>query len=318
MKWNLKKISLLLLALAAIVIVLFYIPVKVANTVVVRGDYSTLAQQINDPEHWYRWNFDSGNRQNSRKNKSIINDNQKKRFHINIGDSNFLIEILSPVSFSMFKNGTPSNSGYSFKIVPTIKEDSFHLLVKHNENIFNFLFGSSEKSYGNELALNIKNFMENPSSFYGYPIEMTTTSDLKVITIRDTVALVHKWENLNEMYDKLEHFIIINHLQQVQKRIAYFKNYLSDSLVVMAGIAVDQLPKSSNTVEVVQMPEARILMGKFKGPYFRITEVYAALSNYAEDHKYQNIALPFERYLSDSTPLSDSSVVEIEVYYPIR
>lgn len=308
-----KKALLIIFSIGILIITLFFIPVKRVETLSVKGDYSTLAQQLNDQRNWIKWS------------SSLQTENQKPELSspANEGDwkyagAGYYVKMNNPLSFTLAEKTEDEFPEYSFFITPTLKEDSFTITVQHRQHIASYLLENPENNNGFRIASRMKEYMENPGDFYGFPIEITTTTDLNVITLKDTIASGEKRSRLQEMYNVLDRFIQQSNLTQVQKRIAYFKPYKRDSLIVMTGIAVNELPKSNGEIEAVQMPEARILKCSYRGPYEKISEAYSALENYIKDRKLQKIALQFERYLNDSIPASDSSVVEIDVYYPIR
>lgn len=313
-----KKLLLIVFGFVILLVISNFIPVKHTDIIKVNGDYSGLAEKMRFPDNWKKWWLIPDGNDLVWSNEDLNQVPPPKSFKVADDKATFVINILNPVSFTVAEDREKKSTDYSFHIVPTTVEDSFHIVVQHKQNIFTWLTENPEKDLGYSIATAMKNFMENPTAYYGYPIEMTTTVDLNVITIKDTIIASAKTGRLQEMYGSLERFIRKNQLSQVQKRIAYYKPYQQDSLIIMTGIAVNKLPQSAGEIEAVQMPETRILMTRFRGPYYKIGEAYTSLENYVEDHKFQKIALPFERYLSDSFPKSDSMQVEIDIYYPIR
>lgn len=308
-----KKVFLIILSIAILIIILFFIPVERVENLSVKGDYSTLAQQLNDHKNWMKWSA------------SLQTENQKPEAAFASKDSDwkyagsgYFVKMNNPLSFSLSEKADNESPEYAFFITPSLKEDNFTIVVHHRQHIASYLLENPENNTGFLIASRMKEYMENPGDFYGFPIEMATTIDLNVITIKDTIASGEKRQRLQEMYHALDRFMQHSNLTQVQKRIAYFKPYKNDSLIIMSGIAVNELPKSNGEIEAVQMPEARILKCRYRGTYEKISAAYSALEDYIKDHKLQKIALPFERYLNDSIPASDSSLVEIDVYYPIR
>jgi effector-binding domain-containing protein len=89
-------------------------------------------------------------------------------------------------------------------------------------------------------------------------------------------------------------------------------------LELILGIPVNKFVKSSEDVKCVHIPKGRMLTGEYEGRFGERQKIYETFGKYARDHYLENVGAPFETYLNNKLPVSDSDIVHFKLYYPIR
>jgi effector-binding domain-containing protein len=89
-----------------------------------------------------------------------------------------------------------------------------------------------------------------------------------------------------------------------------------DSVEVNIGLFIDKEIKPDKVFSFVSMPKGGQLYAiKYKGRFDKRYKLYAAAKQYYADHSYHTIILPFETYLNNKLPASDTDHVNIQVNF---
>jgi len=86
---------------------------------------------------------------------------------------------------------------------------------------------------------------------------------------------------------------------------------------MMAGIPVNKTVPSNPDIQFVKMPKGRMLVGEYEGIYSKKASLSNAMEKYIRDHMMVGVAVPYEKYLNDSIPANDTSIVKLKMYYPV-
>jgi effector-binding domain-containing protein len=91
-----------------------------------------------------------------------------------------------------------------------------------------------------------------------------------------------------------------------------------DSLRMMIGLPVNKPAVSAQNVIFMQLPaHGRMLVGYYTGKYGGRDKLYLAMKTYLTDHHLASPEDPYEKYLDDKIPANDSSLVHLQVNFPI-
>lgn len=111
--------------------------------------------------------------------------------------------------------------------------------------------------------------------------------------------------------------IVILSARGTQKFWAYF---LIDAnrVEVIANLPVRHKAPESNGIICLEMPQGgKILTAMYTGPYGNIRKVHKSLQQYIRDKSLRKIALSYEKFFSDPLPANDSTIVKVQVCYPV-
>lgn len=165
-----------------------------------------------------------------------------------------------------------------------------------------------------------KKFADDPSRFFGFPIEIKTVPFTLVITKRRRVLKSGQIHCLEDLYADLFRFARMNKLLPDSStiRISAFNSAGNDSVDVMAGVPVEKKSIPANGISYLEIPEkGKMLVGYYEGPYSGIRDLYIAMSKYVQLRTLTHIAAPFEKYLTQPKNAEDSLHMKIELYFPI-
>jgi effector-binding domain-containing protein len=137
-----------------------------------------------------------------------------------------------------------------------------------------------------------------------------------LIEIQKEVISKDKFTEAAKMQATLQQYVKIHNIRKVQPMIAQFLPKGKDSTNINVGFYIDKEVNGENEVHFARMPKGGPLYSaKYNGAFNKRSKTYMALRQYFIDHLYQQAILPFESYLDDKLPTSDTSKVNIQVNF---
>ena len=116
----------------------------------------------------------------------------------------------------------------------------------------------------------------------------------------------------------MEQYIKTNNLIKTGHASISYIPLSDDSFQITVGIPVNKSAAPGKEINCLSLPaKGRVLVGNYEGKFSERQKIYLAMSKYMTDHTLSAPAESFERYLNDSIPTSDSSVIRIELNYPV-
>ncbi|HEU5054153.1 MAG TPA: hypothetical protein VFT78_13630 [Hanamia sp.] len=195
--------------------------------------------------------------------------------------------------------------------------DYTNILTTTRVNILAYLFLRHDNTRAFSTASDLKAFIENPMTYYGYSLTIEKTIDT-VVVVKDIVTEAANWRPaLSSIYSKLLIFINSNHLKVMQPKIVSFKPISKDSLEIRAGIPVNKVAGETSDIKFLKMPKGDMLVGEYVGPYNKRNSLSSAMEKYMSNHSLNEVAVPYEKFLNNEIPATDTSEVSIKMYYPI-
>ena len=185
--------------------------------------------------------------------------------------------------------------------------------------MINTLFANDRQhEIANEICKNLKEFMETPGLYYGFPIHVRGVIDSNVAVLKKTVAVNEKFSILPRLLEDLKRYASTNKLTVMQPPMLQFDQFGKDSLNIVMMLAVNKPGPNENSIRCGKMPaRGRMLVGRFEGKFIDRTQLNGALDKYIVDKNLESIVSSYEKYFSYPLPEHDSSEVDLEIYYPI-
>lgn len=147
--------------------------------------------------------------------------------------------------------------------------------------------------------------------------EMTVTEPMRIVFIRDTVALAELKQFFSDSYNELYSFAT-KHQLAAGKVMAFYDNY-SDPITVEAAIEVGSIPNHLPGRILTRIVEGgNVVIAHYTGPYEKMVEPYSQLAEWVKDHNKQPKDLPFEVYLNSPDMVKDSSELRTDIYQLIK
>jgi effector-binding domain-containing protein len=318
------KKKVILLSLLVIVIVVCFIPVTIQKTIAIKAPLLNVYEQLSNPQNWEKWRPDIKKVFIADSNKISIQKDIPTSFRIKYAGQE--LNVISNENLLII-NDTRDNKtvNYSYTIVP----DQLQMTVLDNHpkktlviankkvSLINYLIGRLRPvSFSDTHIDDFRRYMETDSLLYGCSIFKTEVPENNLIEIKKEVLSKNKFTEAAKMLAIMQQFVKTHDVKQVQPLIAQFLSKGKDSTQVNIGFYIDKEVKGENDVNFVRMPKGGPLYAaKFKGKFTERQKVYGGLHQYFIDHLYQSAILPFETYLDNKLPASDTDRVNIQVNF---
>jgi effector-binding domain-containing protein len=309
-----KKKIFILLALA-IVIAACIIPVTQQKTITIKSPFLNLFVQLSDPTNWRKWRSDMNNIPDADTSKILIKKNPNS-FSLNYEQKRLNVRSEGYL-FAIEDNWSNKTTNYNYIIVPDKLLNKTSVVVSQTTSAINYLIRKISKNSIDETHVNdLKKFMETDSLLYGYNIFKTKVPDENLIEVKRKVPTKDQFIAAADIQVILQDFLKKHNVKKIQPLIAQFLPRDKDSIQVNVGFYVDKKVKSENEVIFTQMPKGGPLYAaKYTGTFDGRKKVYAGLRRYCADHSIQPAILPFESYLDDKLPRSDTDKINIQLNF---
>jgi effector-binding domain-containing protein len=292
-----------------------FIPFNVQKSVLIKTPFLTLYGQLSLPENWTKWRPDLRKITETDSGKLMIN-RQTHSFTIKTNDQYLTVTPSGPV-FNMddhFKDGHPE---YTYSVLPAKTPDKSIIEVSKKTTGLNYLLHLLKPtSFSDTHIDDLKNYMETDTLFYGCRIFKTRVPESDLIVIRSAVPNKAQFAEAEKSFKILQQYVKTNHLKQMQPVIAQYVFKNKDSVQVNVGLFIDKKVAAGQAITYMHMPKGGPLYAaRFNGPFYKKLHVYDGLRKYFDVHHYQSAILPFEMYLNNQLPQSDSTRINIQVNF---
>jgi len=312
-----KKIvlPLLLIVLAA---ALFFIPVNQEKTVSVNAPFLNVFTAVFTPNKWVNWQASL--------RKATVTDSgkitfQKQRGRFTIKYDSLLISVKQTgTRAEITQTAGTTLSHYTYDIVPGTfdkKQGNTEVIASREVSLFGYLKGLlGSTDFSDSHIDDIKTYFETDSLLYGFKVFKNGVPEADLIEVSKLVLKKDKFTTAAALLADLQAYVKKNNIKQMQPLIAQFLRKGTDSTKVNVGFFIDRQVKPDNIVHYVRMPLGGALyVAAYHGPFNKRQKVYNALDQYFTDHLYTQAIVPFEMYLDNKLPTSDTSKVNIRLNY---
>ena len=301
---------------------LFFAPIEfgIKKQISIHASIIDVTKQITDLHNWPHWNTALKKQDTSLFQFSNITNNINSFLRFNhrqytIVQQNGAFVIVKENN----ENARPVyHSLYAF---PDSLGTSTNILWVKNVSPFAWIKEKLNSSGEIEADLtSLKNFMEDPNQYYGFPLRIQFIPDSFIITKNAVTSKNNQTKTLAQLYSSIKEYAAANNIQinPNDPRIANYYNLNNDSVKITAGIPVSKKAPAKNDITYMEMPpRGRALVGYYEGDYTGLKKLYAAVNKYYVDKHLQSIAAPYEKYLTNPQSTQDSLHMKIEIYYPV-
>lgn len=309
------KKKIIFAALLLIILASLFFPVSEQKTVPINASFFNIYSLLLAPTSWENW----------RPDLKKIAGNDSTKFSIRKSKGSFVLQY-SDLELSVRSAGDifyidddfgKKTSSYSYVVVPDKDPTKTLVTVYKETSALRYLAGKFGKVSFEETHIHdLKNFFETDSLHYGFSISKTKISDDNLIEIKKEVLTKNKFSQASASFSALQQYMQANHAKQMQPVIAQFLPKGKDSTQVNVGMYIDKAVKPGKDIRYVTMPKGGTLYSAtFRGRFNQRQKVYSGVRQYFSDHHYQTIILPFETYLDNKLPVSDTSTINIRVNF---
>ena len=307
-----KKKVILFIPLLIILIACF-IPVTEEETIPVKDSFFNVYRVLANPAKWKEWRPDLRKISPADTGKIAIKKDSGA-FSINYPDIELNVKFKDGV-FDVDDHSNGEHLSYSYFAVPSKARDTALITVDKRISAINYLFHKlTAATFIDTHIYDLKKFMETDTLKYGCKIVKIHVPDANMITMTQVVLTKDRFIKSAAMLAQLQQFLQKHQLKQTQPLVAQFlRKNTTDSTQVRVGMSIDKETVSAGGVTFTRMPKgAPQYTAEFSGRFDRRLKVYAGLQQFFTDHLYQQAILPFESYLDNKLPASDTSKVHIK------
>jgi effector-binding domain-containing protein len=310
------KKKIVLLSFILLLIAICFIPVSAEKPVPIKSLFLNVINLLNNAKGWEKWRPDLKKDFLTDSNK-IITKKQAGFFTISYPGLDLAIRSVGS-SFKITELNNDKHISYDFNIFPDTSLKKSLIVVSKRVSLWSYFIGQFRSDFFDDTQItNLKNFMEVDSLYYGSKIVKTKVPGTDLLTITKVVTTKTRFSEAAKMLVRLKEYIKTNNVKQVRPIIAQFLTHGHDSTEVKVGIFIDKDVKSYNDIIFAHMPDKGMFyVAKYTGAFNKREAVYDGLQQYFTDHKYQQALIPFDTYLDDKLPLSDTDKVKILIDFP--
>lgn len=312
-----KKILVVLVPIFAIVLILL-VPFKQQKTISIKVQYFVVLQQLLQPENWNRWQpeIKQAWQQDSTQLKTITEGAnttfQTPDWHIETKMNGFGLDVK--------KNIKGKSEHYSFTVLAdkNVRHTNIHLIA--DTYGFKWLIDLfARKSLFADIET-LKQYMEDDRAYYGFQINKILTVDTNILVVKKTVPLKDKDSAITVTQNQLQAYIKLHHYTVNQPIMANIHaTYSGDSIRIMMGIPIVQSPKPIGDIKLMQMSDqSREIYITYTGKYSDRLACYTSLKRYIADHSLSTPEVPYEKYLDNKIPLSDTDYTHVQIICPVQ
>jgi len=301
---------------------LFFAPIEfgIKKQISIKASIIDVTKQVTDLRNWPHWNIALKKQDTSLFQFSKITNNTNSFLRFN--NRQYTIVQQNGAFVIVKENNENARPVYhSLYAFPDSLGTSTNILWVKNVSPFAWIKEKLNSSGEIEADLtSLKNFMEDPNQYYGFPLRIQFIPDSFIITKNAVTSKNNQTKTLAKLYSSILEFAAANNIQinPNSPRIANYYNLNNDSVKITAGIPANKKAPEKNNISYMKIPpRGKALVGYYEGDYARIKKIHIAMNQYLADKHLQPIAAPYEKYLTNPQSAQDSLHMKIEIYYPI-
>jgi len=309
------KKKVILLSLILVIFAAFFIQIPQQKTITIKGSFFNVYRVLVNPAKWEQWRPDLRKAFDADSNKFSI---KKDTGSFTIKYADLELNVKSGDSFIINEHSDNGNSSYSYVVMPDKTLNKTLITAYKKISAINYLIGKFRPvSFSDTHITDLKNFMETDSLFYGCRILKTKVPESNLIVIDRLVLTKDKFSEAAKMLSTLQQYLKTHNVKQMQPLIAQFLTKGKDSAQLKVGIFINKKVNSENEITYNRMPKnGTFYVAGFRGRFNERQKVNLGLQQYFTDHLYQAALLPFETYLDNKLPASDTDRINIQVIFP--
>jgi effector-binding domain-containing protein len=311
-----KKVLLAVILL--VIIASCFIPVTEQTTTTIKSPFLSLYSLLTSPEKWEQWHPGFRKYTVADSNNKIVVHRDSDAFSLE--HANVTLNVKRQANtFNISERDSNNTVNYTYSLLPVLDKmmNKTRISAEKSTSLGKYLVGMIwPDSLKDTHLYDLKAYMETDSLRYGYNIMDARVPASFIIEMKQKVLKGNKFSAANQMFSTLQQYLKVHGIKQLQPVMAQFLPKAKDSAQVNVGLFIDKEIKPDNTFSFVTMPKGGQLYAiKYNGRFDKRYKLYTAAKQYYADHSYHMIIQPFETYLNNKLPLSDTGRVNIQVNF---
>ncbi|MFI5218582.1 MAG: GyrI-like domain-containing protein [Bacteroidia bacterium] len=149
-------------------------------------------------------------------------------------------------------------------------------------------------------------------------VEMTTTSDITYLAIRDTVSIPTIGMKLGMAYGTIQEAMKKQGLEFAGQPLAIYYTDSQTNWDMDAAIPVNKPGKADGKVKPGQLKAGNAVVAHYYGDYSGLGTAYGAIQEYISANNKKKVGAPWEVYVSDPMTEKDTAKWQTDVYFPVE
>jgi effector-binding domain-containing protein len=312
-----KKRVAVILIIVVFFIIFFSFPVSKKTSVSILASFDNTMPQITNVYNWKNW-YPSikESYKNNPAGYSISENPSQKTYTVNTPDKKYIILAITPMAYQVREVTGTWEDIFAFTVFSGDTLGRMKIIIEKKSPLLLAIVG---KDKAGEVAINgLKMYLEDPKEFYGFNIGTGNIRDSVIASCVSKIRNKDVFLKIQELQLNLLHYIQNNNLVKAGHISISYNPMSHDSLQITVGIPVNKVAPPDKDINCLLLPaKGNVLVGNYEGRFSARKNIYHAMSKYLTDHSLAFAAETFERYLNDSIPSSDSSMIRIELNYPV-
>jgi effector-binding domain-containing protein len=311
-----KRVAAFLIILV-ILIILFSFPVSKKTSISIVASFDNTMPQITNVYNWKNW-YPSIKEsfKNNPAGYSIIKDSSQKIYTINTPDKKYIILAITPMAYQVREVSGNWENIFAFSVLSGDTLGRMKIIIEKKSPLLLAILGKDKTG---DVAINgLKMYLEDPKELYGFNIGMGTIRDSVIASTVFKIRNKDVFLKIQEEYLNLLNYIKTHNLLKAGHISISYIPISGDSLQITVGIPVNKTASPDKEINCLLLPaKGNVLVGNYEGRFSERKKIYFSMTKFLTDHSLSIPAESFERYLDDSIPSNDSSMIRIELNYPV-
>ena len=317
---------LILLVISAFLIC-YFIPSVKKKDLYIGNSFKNISASLFQPRSWISW--DQSVAQAWQRDSASFSFHSDTSRHINtfsFSGRTITITQFDYLLYQVVETEKDHSDSFILSFIPSFDnarmaalENSQVQYARDSRLLYKILPFLEPESFADRSVTHLKSYLENPALFYGMSIDIKQPADTIFLTQQATLA--HRQDlfgKIHYLFNQLDSFAVAHKTVPSGPKNLSIHYLPGDSVDVMAGIHINKIIEGDYLVRCRQMPRTQVLAtGIYEGPFRDRMKAYAAMDKYFADHTLVKGSVEYEKYLSP-LPVADSSIVKIELVYPIK
>jgi effector-binding domain-containing protein len=301
--------------LATIAGIFFLYPVRVKKMIVVPYAMFKSGEQLNNLKNIVKW-FPPFKISDT---AAIIKGEKKQ----SVTSGEYSAEVSSITMFSSVITAAHKGKKKAFAFVSladSTQSFASTITLTYTTNLFSKWFSKSTVEKNAEESMeNLKEYMTDTKSFYGFDIQEEPVADTAFLFSRTVVPVNERRTATIKLFEQLIKYAEKNNAGYTGNRI-YYTLKAGKEITIFASIGVSNYIETTgdDIIQYKKMPLGkRLISTTYQGPLNQSTKAFNALELFKADHNLTSMAIPFQKFLSDGYDFEDNQIVQLKVYYPV-
>ena len=284
----------------------------VSRTIISKTNQQGAFNSLSDQSNWLKWW--PGNANIKEKDTA---------FHFNGYD--FMLDNIQYNALRITLGQNQHADTSILHLIP-ISADSIHLvwdavLITGNNPFFKIGQYFKAKKLANNLEVILEalnSFISDRKNIYGFDIKEEKVKVEYLVSTTKVFPHYPETASVYEMIGSIKNYISQSKANEDDYPMLNIRTLEGGNYEAQVGIPVNrELPSTSRFFSKRMLKNGDILVAEVRGDKNVCDSAMKKVEQFVADHKYLNIALPFQSLITDRTKERDSSKWVTKIYYPI-